>query len=186
LISEPSRSATKAALNIARAGGALISFDVNDRPTLWANLDEAVGIIMEMIPQVTLLKVNETELKILSGSDDLAIGSLRLLEQGPDLCVVTLGADGSYFRVAGGYGHVPPYPVHTVDSVGCGDAFTSGLLCRILDSGNWREQLDPGKLRQNLRYANAVGALTALKKGVIPALPTGIEVDAFLVQQDAE
>jgi sugar/nucleoside kinase (ribokinase family) len=31
-----------------------------------------------------------------------------------------------------------------------------------------------------LRYANAVGALTSLTQGVIPALPTAAQVDEFL------
>ena len=186
LIAEPSRSATKAALDVAREGGALISFDVNYRPSLWASLAEAVNLINEMIPHVDLLKVNEAELKILSGSNDPVIGSQKLLQQGPDLVVVTLGSDGSFFRAAGGYGCVPPFSVHTVDSVGCGDAFTSGLLCRLVDSDNWRNQLKPESLIQNLRYANAVGALTAKKKGVIPALPTTIEVDEFLGDHEAD
>jgi sugar/nucleoside kinase (ribokinase family) len=35
-------------------------------------------------------------------------------------------------------------------------------------------------MEKALRYANAVGALTATKMGVIPALPTAAEVEAFL------
>lgn len=181
LITEPSRSATKAAIDAARSAGALISFDVNYRPSLWASREEAVGLINEMIPQVNLLKVNEIELDLLSGSDDLDRASKELLRQGPDLCVVTLGADGSYFRVPNGCGHVAPYPVETIDSVGCGDAFTSGLLCRLVGSKDWRDQLDPDRMRDNLRYANAAGALTAQKQGVIPALPTAGEVETFLL-----
>ena len=44
----------------------------------------------------------------------------------------------------------------------------------------WRN--DPGikRLYEILRYANAAGALTAQKRGVIPALPTASEVENFL------
>ncbi len=180
LIAEPSRTATKVALDIARKSGALISFDVNYRPSLWNKPDEAVAVIEEMIPLVNLLKVNETELAVLSGSDDLIGGSSRLLQRGPDLVVVTLGANGSFYQAATGSGLVPPFTVDTVDSVGCGDAFTSGLLTCLVGMGDWRDQLSPERLRINLRYANAVGALTAQKKGVIPALPTAEEVEMFL------
>ena len=48
---------------------------------------------------------------------------------------------------------------------------------------NWQEALAPGQMTANLRYANAVGALTALKRGVIPALPTAGAVDEFLAKQ---
>jgi fructokinase len=50
----------------------------------------------------------------------------------------------------------------------------------LVKSGDWRDQLAPERLRAALRYANAVGALTATKQGVIPSLPTAAEVAAFI------
>jgi fructokinase len=70
--------------------------------------------------------------------------------------------------------------VETVDATGCGDAFIAGLLWQLVKSGDWRGQLTPERLHVALRYANAVGALTATKQGVIPSLPTSAEVAAFL------
>lgn len=182
LIQEPSRSATLEAARIARQAGALISFDVNYRPTLWGTPAEARERIASTVPQVDLLKVNEGELALLTGSDDLDAGSRSLLGSGPALCVVTLGPDGSYFRVAGGGGHVPAFAVRTVDATGCGDAYLAGLLCQLV-RGEWREQLVPSRMRDILRYANAVGALTSLTQGVIPALPTAAEVEEFLAER---
>ncbi len=182
LIEEPSRRATIEAVRLAREAGALISFDVNYRPSLWPRPDDAYEVMMTMLPQANLVKVNETELELLSGSNDLAGGSKVLLQKGLDLCVVTLGPNGSFFQVAGGSEHVPAFTVRTVDAVGCGDAFTAGLLCQLVASDNWQDQLSPSLLGQILRYANAVGALTALTQGVIPALPTAAEVNEFLTQ----
>ncbi|MDX1416931.1 MAG: carbohydrate kinase, partial [Candidatus Promineifilaceae bacterium] len=108
LIKEPSRSATIEAARAAREGGALISFDVNYRPSLWDADDSPGEVIKEMLPQVDLVKVNETELAYLTGRDNLSAGSQVLLEFGPELVVVTLGVDGSYFRTAVGDGRVPP------------------------------------------------------------------------------
>jgi len=181
---EPSRSATMEAVRVAREAGALISFDVNYRPTLWNSPQEAYDRIMATVPHVDLLKVNEVELALLAGSEDLDAASKALLEQGPDLCVVTLGPEGSYFQVAGGGEHVPAFKVQTVDATGCGDAFVAGLLCQLVVGADWREQLSPARMREVLRYANAVGALTALTQGVIPALPTADQVDEFLAQYD--
>lgn len=180
LIEEPSRSATTEAVRLAREAGALISFDVNYRPSLWPRPDEAYEVIMNMLPQANLVKVNEVELELLSGSNDLETGSKTLLDKGLDLCVVTLGPNGSFFQVAGGSEHIPAFAVHTVDATGCGDAFTAGLLCQLVASDNWRDQLTPAQLCQILRYANAVGALTAQTQGVIPALPTAAQVEEFL------
>lgn len=180
LIHEPSRSATQRALQMARDSGALISFDVNFRPSLWAATDEAVAMITRMIPEADVVKVNELELEILSDTNDLAKGSAKVLAMGVDLCVVTRGAEGSCFRTSEGFDCVDPFTVDTVDSVGCGDAFTAGLLTRLTGSGRWRDELALERLRRHLRFANAVGALTAQKKGVIPALPTTGEVKWFL------
>jgi fructokinase len=179
LIQEPSRGATLEALGIARGAGALISFDVNYRPDLWER-EEARERVLTILPEVDVLKVNEAELELLAGTADLETGSQAMLERGPSLCVVTLGPGGSTFRVADGGGHVPAFEVETVDATGCGDAFVAGLLRQLLSMGNWREQLTPARVRSALRYANAAGALTALTQGVIPALPTADEVDAFL------
>ncbi len=182
---EPSRSATLEAARLAREAGALISFDVNYRPTLWSSPQAAYDQVMATIPHANLLKVNEVELALLAGSEDLDAASKALLEKGPDLCVVTLGPDGSYFRVAEGGEHVPAFKVQTVDAVGCGDAFVAGLLCQLVVDADWRDQLSVARMREILRYANAVGALTALTQGVIPALPTANQVDEFLAQYNS-
>jgi len=178
LIQEPSRSATMEAVEIARQGRALISFDVNYRPDLWSP-SEAYERVMATLPHVDLIKVNEIELALLSGSGDLA-ASVALLEEGPDLCVVTLGPEGSFFQMAEGGEHVPAFRVRTVDATGCGDGFVAGLLCQLISSKCWRDQLTLARMREILRYANAVGALTSLTQGVIPALPTAEQVDEFL------
>ena len=182
LIQEPSRSATLAAMRIAREAGALISFDVNYRADLWSK-EEAYERVMATIPEVDLLKINEIEVQILGGDDDLASTAKALLELGPSLVVVTLGPDGSYFQIADGGAFIDPFRVETVDATGCGDAFVAGLLTRLVVGADWREQLTVGRLQEILRYANGVGALTSLTLGVIPALPTTAQVEAFLTQQ---
>lgn len=179
LIQEPSRTATLEAARIARAGGALVSFDVNYRPDLWSR-EEACRRVMATVPHIDLLKVNEAEARMLTGTEDLAAAGETLLALGPQICVVTMGPQGSSFCVAGGGGRIPAFPVETVDATGCGDAFVAGLLCRLVVGTRWQEELTVERMCEILRYANAVGALTALTQGVIPALPMAAQVDEFL------
>ena len=155
LSGEPARSATLEGIRLAHLAGALVSFDVNFRPALWADADKALAVINQVIPQADLLKVNEVELELLAGSEELEPAAKSLLERGPALVVVTLGATGSFFCAADGCGFVPAFQ-------------------------DWRQHLDGDTLHSVLRYANAVGALTATRLGVIPALPTAAEVDQFL------
>jgi fructokinase len=191
LTDEPGRSAFLEAIRIARGSSALVSFDVNYRPSLWNNPKQAYDAINAVIPIVNLVKVNDEELELLTGTRDLESGAKTLLKQGPELCVVTLGPKGSFFQTAEGGAFIPAFQVPTVDATGCGDAFIAGLLCQLVGGGvqdggvlsnapTWREQLTVPQLRASLRYANAVGALTATTLGVIPALPTTEQVEAFL------
>jgi len=182
LTEEPIRSATREAIQIARSAGALISFDVNYRPSLWRSRSEAIERVMDLVPGVDLLKVNEIELALLTGRQELEEACRSLLQHGPDLCIVTLGPKGSYFQTNQAGEFIPAFNVDTVDATGCGDAFIAGLLSQLVKDDRRLKDLSPSRLRNALRYGNAVGALTAQTLGVIPALPTASEVEAFLRQ----
>ena len=187
LVAEPSRAATFRAVEIARAAGALVSFDVNYRPSLWPDPGAAIEAIRALLPLAHVVKVNEDELRLLTGADDPDAGGAALLAAGPALVVITLGAHGSAYRSATAAGFVPAFGVETVDAIGCGDAFMAGVLAGLLDDasdGAWSARLDDAHLRPILRYANAVGAMTATRPGALPALPTADEVATFLVTSD--
>lgn len=191
LTDEPARTATYEAARLAREAGALVSYDVNYRPSLWKDANEALQQAQSMVREVELLKVNEEEAALLTGMQQLDTsnhGQLEaaakaLLGKGPSLVVITLGADGSYFQIEGGGGYVPPFKVDTVDAVGCGDAFVAGLLFRLVQTAQWRDNLTMERLPEILRFANAVGALTALKRGAIPAMPSIQQVENFLSER---
>ncbi len=167
LTAEPSRAATLRAVAIARAAGVMVSFDVNYRPSLWPHPDAAISAIRRLLPLADVVKINEDELRLLTGTDD------------PD-------AGGPAASSAAAAGFVPAFAVPTVDAIGCGDAFMAGVLVGLLGGagGAWSQRLDDAYLRPILRYANAVGALTATREGALPALPTVAEVEAFLVASD--
>jgi fructokinase len=180
LVDEPARSAQYYAVEIARNKGALISFDVNHRPKLWSDHAEALKQIWRMNSLTDLLKVNETELELLTGSSDPSSGGLELVRKGVKLVAITLGTKGSYFSSPKHQGYIPPFVVKTVDAIGCGDAFISGLITALLDASDGDLDLDEATLVKSFTYANAVGALTALSRGVIPALPTAAQVTDFI------
>jgi len=188
LTHEPARGATIAALQMVKQHGGMVSFDMNYRPALWQSPEEALVQSEKMLPLVDVLKVNEGEVALLCGLetvspedlDTLYAASGQLLAKGPVLVVVTLGSQGSYFRFSGGGGYVPGFKVDTVDAIGCGDAFTAGLLSKIVQMDDWKEALSESYLTEVLTFANAVGALTSLKRGTITALPYLDEVNHFL------
>lgn len=177
LSDEPSRSATFEAVRLAQEHQAIISFDVNYRPALWRSAQDALTQIAAMLPRADLLKVNEMELELMTNTDNVEAGSAMLLARGPKLVIVTLGADGSYFRAPQTNGYVKSFRVDAIDSTGCGDSFVGALLTQLVQFG--MTDLD-AHIPQALRFANAAGAITSTRRGAIPALPTLDEVNAFL------
>lgn len=182
LIQEPSRSATLDALHRARKAGARISFDPNLRPPLWPSLDQARKEIREALPLADVVKVSEEEAEFLFGAAPIDTHLDALLRAGPRLAAVTLGAGGSCLANGATRVRVPGYAVQAVDTTGAGDAFVAGLLTALLESTDPAD-LTAADLGEIGRFANAMGAITCLRKGAIPALPTRERVQEFLASQ---
>lgn len=180
LAAEPCRSATLEAARVAREAGATVSFDVNYRPGLWDSQQHARAEIEGALGLADIVKVNEAELSFLSGTEEPEEGCRKITEKGPALCVATLGPYGSAWATSSSAGTAPGFKVKAVDATGCGDAFMAALLVKLLPNrAALGKGLDVAMLQQSVGWANAAGALTARKKGVMSALPDSREVDAL-------
>lgn len=179
LTNQPTLSATMEAIKIAKDHGGTISFDVNYREPVWENKQVAVDSIVEIFPLVDIVKLNDEELLLLTGSNNLQKAANHLLSFGPQIILLTMGSKGSWAFTKNESVYVEAIKVNAIDAIGCGDAFTAGFLMLYNKDKNQGE-INAAKLKEFLIYANAVGALTATKKGVIPALPDKQEVDEFL------
>lgn len=180
-----SAAATLAAIRLARAQGALLSFDPNLRLALWPSPIIARTQIVPLLASADVLKLGADELAFLLESDDERRAADSLLEQGVALLVVTCGAAGCRYYTPYLSGSVPVRPVQAVDTTGAGDAFVGGLLYQLAERGLNRERLasvlgERATLETMLAFANACGALTTSGRGAIPALPTQEQVTAFL------
>jgi fructokinase len=182
LISEPSRSATLAAIQAARAARLTISYDPNLRLNLWPGAEAARDGMLLGWPLAQVIKLSEEELEFLSGTDDMQTGVHRLWHPDLRLLVITQGKAGCTYFTPRFNKHIPSFLVETVDTTGAGDAFVAGLLKGLLE----HPQADENGIQLDAicRYANAVGALTTCERGAIPALPTHASVLAFLNRQE--
>ena len=178
LISEPSRSATLAAVEAAHGAGCLVSYDPNLRLALWPDAAAAREGMLSVWELADLIKVSDEELTFLTGLDDLDEAVQQLWHDRLQLMVVTLGKQGCRFYTPAFTGEIPGFEVDSVDTTGAGDGFVAGLLSGLLaHPGKWHEQ---AVLQEICRFANAVGAITTTERGAIPALPTAEKVQQFL------
>ncbi|MDF1519740.1 MAG: PfkB family carbohydrate kinase [Brevefilum sp.] len=184
LISEPSRSATLAALAAARENGVLISYDPNLRLALWSDPSAAKDGMLSVWEKVDLIKVSEDELTFLTGLDDIDEAVNSLWHENLKLLVVTLGKEGCRYYTPGFAGFVEGISAKAIDTTGAGDGFVAGLLKGV--SEHPEALVNESILSKVCLYANAVGALTTTQLGAIPALPTTQEVRVFLESRNID
>lgn len=171
------RAAIYRSMELTRQQQGYIFVDVNWRPMFWPQPTLAPGQIHDLLTQVDFLKVTQAEAEWLFDT----VNPATIAAQLPDLVgvLVTAGAAGCDYWLAGAIGHVPGFPVDVEDSTGAGDAFVAGFLHQLCLRGK-SGLLDAGCARAMVTYACAVGALTTSRPGAIAAQPTAEEVDAFL------
>lgn len=177
---EPSATATLTAAEWASEAGVMVSYDPNYREDLWPDEKTADEVLGDVLGLVDVLKVNETELRLLSGTSDAPHGLELLLEMGPELVSVTLGPEGCVFGTRDSFGEIAGVQVHVVDTTGCGDAFVAATLMQLLEVEGDPSELSETRLNDVYRFANAAAAFAATAQGAIPAMPNVREVRQLL------
>src|ERR1700722_6442430 len=113
----------------ARAGGALIAVDVlhPGRPQDLERIAGLIGTADWFLP-------NSDQLLALTGRGDLSSAIEDVLALGAGGVAVTRGADGCMIAWRGGGAPVslPAIHVDVLDTTGCGDGFTAGMLAGLL------------------------------------------------------
>lgn len=170
--SEKARAAARTFMKKFKEAGALISFDVNYRASLWSEA-EARSALYEILPLVDLLFVSEETLRRMLGRvgtlEDIQIG---LSKEFPSLSLI---ASTKREAISPRLHHFssllydckdrthhsePPYNnIEVVDRIGSGDAFVAGALFALLKFGT------PGSA---VSYGNAMAALKATTVGDLP------------------
>lgn len=175
------RQATVKAVDCAKAGGALISFDPNLRPPLWGSLDEAKKQIMYGLTRCDILKIADNELEFMTGETDFDKGAAILRAEYPSITLlnVTAGAEGSYSYYGDKRAFIPACTLGgTIETTGAGDTFCACVLNFVLERG--LDGLTERELMEMLRFANTAAYLVTTRKGAIRSMPERAEVEDLL------
>jgi len=175
LTTDPARSATLYAAETAKKHGAIISYDPNYRASLWSDEATAIERMLEPLGLVDVLKVSDEELPLLTGTADLEAGSKILADKGITLVLVTLGANGAFYRFHGKTGHVPGVKVKVGDTNGAGDTFFGATLAQLAKF-DLLDDITTDALEQIISVSNKAASITTSRHGAIPAMPSFGEV----------
>ena len=175
------RAATRSAVAAAKKGGALISFDPNLRPPLWADLEQAREQIAWGLAQCDILKIADNELEFMTGETDFVKGAAILREAYPNLrlCNVTAGPDGSYSFYKGLRAFEPAQKRGgVIETTGAGDTFCACVLHFVLT--HELNGLTEEDLHAMLRFANTAAYIVTTRKGAIRSMPERDDIEALL------
>ena len=180
LTDEPARSATRAAVARAKAGGKVLSCDPNLRLPLWRSPEQARDEMLWAVSQADIVKLSEEEVDFLWGCSPEA-GAQRLLEEyGVSLALITLGPRGCYAQNRLGKSRGVCPAVQVMDTTGAGDIFFGAAVRCWLDSGLVPQDLDIQALSRLAAVACTAASLSTQRSGGIPSIPAWAEVQALL------
>jgi 2-dehydro-3-deoxygluconokinase len=170
------RRLTERAIEEGRAGGALVSLDVNYRAALWPPA-EASRYLADLLPTVGVLFVGVEDARRVFGldGDPLAVAE-ALRQRAPQATVaLTLGDQGSLVLADRPYRPSRLYTLDAVaDRVGAGDAFAAGFLHGLLAGRGVQDAQDRG---------TALAALKCTMWGDVALVRAG-EVEELMSQAD--
>ena len=172
LTDEPARSATRRAVDYAKAAGKLITYDPNLRKPLWKNPEAARSQLIWGMSRADVVKISDDEVEFLWGLGAAEGADYILRHFDVKLVFVTCGAGGCYFKNAVASGHVPSLSgIRVLDTTGAGDIFGGSALWKLLQLEKAPETLTAAELTDLVRFACTSAGLSTTRPGGISSVP---------------
>lgn len=168
LCADPAQRATQRFADLAAAAGRPVSFDPNLRPHLWDDPERMRDVVRAFCARATILKVSESEARMLTGEAEPGRAARALRALGAGLVVVTLAERGAAYLADAAQGHAPAPAVPVVDATGAGDAFVAGFLHSLrphLEAGEHPAKLGGPILHDAVSLGCRVGAACVTRLG---------------------
>ena len=126
-----------------------------------------------IIKKSTFLTPNENEVGLITKMpydtiDNIKAAANKLIEQGAQNVIITLGEKGAYLKNKKDDIIIPTCKVNAVDTTGAGDCFT-GVFATYLAEGK--------DILEAIKYANVASSISVTRPGAVPSLPTKSEID---------
>ena len=162
-ISSSAAQTVSAGLESARKHGIKKSFDLNIRRKLWSE-EEARAVLEPIARDVDLLIGGEDEYCAIFGSSDGEEALRIAASRNNSVAIMTKGPEQLTYAVNGAFTTVHPPQVKSVDPVGSGDAFTSGVISGLLAGLSVSDAVAQGTI-SGARVASQFGDWAGLPSG---------------------
>jgi len=177
LVMEPTAMALQAVVE-AVADRALIMVDPNCRPTFIPDRGTYRRSLAATLAYAHVVKVSNDDLEYLEPGADPVRAARNLLEDGPQVALVTLGSEGALIVTASGETVVAAPKIDVVDTIGAGDAFGGGFLAYWRMKGLDRDRLgDADAVQAATTFACVVAARTCERAGANPPRLSDLDGD---------
>lgn len=138
-------------------------------------LAEGLDVLTPLIAMADVLILSRTEMHRLMGDSDPVSAARALGSIGPEVVLLTLGAEGALILEDDEVSRIEPFgATKVVDTTGAGDAFAAGLIAARLEDLDWHIAA---------RMGAAVAAIKIGHEGARGGLPTRHQVDEFVRQR---
>jgi sugar/nucleoside kinase (ribokinase family) len=181
LTDEPSRSATKFAVDYAKNNNKLITFDPNLRKPLWNSLTDAKKEILWGFSMADVIKCSDDEIEFLWGISPLE-GAQKIIDNyNCKLVFITCGKNGCYVANKNDCVFVDSFnSLKTIDTTGAGDIFFGSAVWKMLKYNKSPNELSKDELYSLARFACASAGLSTTKQGGISSIPDYDSIENLL------
>lgn len=154
---------------ISEEGNTTVSFDVG-----WDDSEEWYEGILELIPYIDVLFMNETEVLHYTRQETVE-EAMEVIRGKCKIAVIKMGKKGSIAITKDSTYTAGSFPVKAVDTTGAGDSFNAGFIYGFLKKAS---------MNQCLQYANACGAMSVTAYGGNTAFPEETKLIEFIKLQE--
>ncbi len=169
---EPSRSAAFDAIELARAAGLPIIFDIDYRPYSWPSPQVAEEVLSRAGALSDMIVGNDEEFGFMAGDITKGLDKARsLATSSAEVIIYKMGEKGAITLAGGTETPSGIYKVDALKPTGAGDSFMAGLMASLAAGHDLNDAVMRG---------SACAAITVGKPGCAPAMPDPAQLSEFL------
>ena len=131
----------------------------------------------ELLPYINILVPNLNEINLLHPEGTLSEKADYFLERGVETVIISLGADGCYYKTGTVEERIPAIPFEAIDNTGACDAFISALAVYLQDGY---------PMEKAVRIANYAGGFSITREGVPDSLVDRSSLERYILRHEPE